>query len=179
MKSTACAIVVSLVTFGALAQSAASKPGVTAQAKAPHRDIRVLARNLAAEVRAPLTPAELEVAGRVHVGTLPCELGQVVVLAADPASPGYFSLRMGPSSYRVAPEQTTTGAIRLEDKAAGIVWLQLANKSMLMSQKLGRRLADECISPLQAEVAKAMLINPPPSVLDAVSKLDASQTKID
>jgi len=73
----------------------------------------------------------------------------------------------------VAPEETTTGAIRLEDKAAGIVWLQLANKSMLMSQKLGRRLADECRSPLQVQVAQAMLVNPPASILDAVSKVDA------
>jgi hypothetical protein len=42
---------------------------------------------------------------------------------------------------------------------------------MLMSQRLGRRLADECRSPLQAQVAQAMLVNPPPSVLDAVPKV--------
>ncbi len=154
------------------AQSTPRKPPANEKAKPAHREIRVLARNIAAEVRAPLTPAELEVATQVHVGTLPCELGQIVVLLPDVTQPGYFLLRMGPNSYRVAPEETTTGAIRLEDKAAGIVWLQLANKSMLMSQKQGRRLADECHSPLQAQVAKAMLINPPPSILDAVSKAE-------
>ena len=139
----------------------------------------MLARNLAAEIRAPLTPGELDVAGRVHVGTLPCELGQVVVLTPDPATPGYFSLRMGQADYRVSPEETSTGAIRLEDKAAGIVWLQLANKSMLMSQKQGRRLADECFSPLQAQVAADMRVNPPPSVLDAVSEADVPPRKVD
>lgn len=155
------------------AQPTQRKPVTGQKAQPAHREIRVLARNLAAEARAPLTQAELDVAARVHVGTLPCELGQTVVLAADASQPGYFTLRMGAQGYRVAPEETTTGAIRLEDKAAGIVWLQLANKSMLMSQKLGRRLADECRSPLQAQVAQAMLVNPPPSILDAVTKVDA------
>jgi hypothetical protein len=35
-----------------------------------------------------------------------------------------------------------------------------------MSQKLGRRLADECRSPEQEQVAQAMLANPPPSILE-------------
>ena len=47
------------------------------------------------------------------------------------------------------------------------VWLQLANKSMLMNQKLGKRLADECMSPVQVVVAEALKKNPGVSVLDA------------
>ncbi len=74
-------------------------PALAKRSRKPaHREIRVLARNIAAEVRAPLTPAELDVASRVHVGTLPCELGQTVVLAPDAAQPGYFSLRIGAST---------------------------------------------------------------------------------
>jgi hypothetical protein len=65
------------------------------------------------------------------------------------------------------PVLTTTGAIRLEDRKAGAVWLQLANKSMLMNQKLGTRIADECASPAQIAVAEAIKLNPPVSVLDA------------
>lgn len=128
---------------------------------------RLSPANTTSAPSAPLTSATLEIATRVLVGTVPCELGQVVVLTPDPAASGFFELRVGKMSYRVSPEETTTGAIRLEDKAAGIVWLQLANKSMLMSQKLGKRLADECISPTQKVVAQAMLQNPPPSILDA------------
>ena len=48
----------------------------------------------------------------------------------------------------------------------GTVWLQLANKSMLMDQKKGRRLADECAHPDQLAFAKEMVINPPPSLID-------------
>ena len=62
--------------------------------------------------------------------------------------PGYFNLKGKGYSYRMHPVVTSTGAIRLEDQHdGGAVWLQLANKSMLMDQKAGKRLADECIEP--------------------------------
>ncbi len=114
----------------------------------------------------PLSAAHLEVAVLVHVGTLPCELGQTVVLDPDTGDVGYFNLRIGKARYRLSPELTTTGAVRLEDKGAGIVWLQLANKSMLMNQKQGKRMADECKSAVQLQVAEEMRKNPPLSVLD-------------
>ena len=52
---------------------------------------------------------------------------------------------------------------------AGAVWLQIANKSMLMNQKLGQRMADECMSPEQFVVAEAIKKAPPQSVFDAPS----------
>jgi hypothetical protein len=113
-----------------------------------------------------LTAAHLEAAMKVQLGTLPCELGQTVVLTADASEMGFFNLQIGKQRFRVSPELTTTGAVRLEDKAAGIVWLQLANKSMLMNQKLGRRIADECKSTIQLKVAEEMRLRPPASVLD-------------
>jgi hypothetical protein len=64
------------------------------------------------------------------------------------------------------PVTTSTGAIRLEDEKAGAVWLQLANKSMLMDQKNGRRLADECAHPDQVAVANDMKVNPPLALID-------------
>ena len=65
------------------------------------------------------------------------------------------------------PVVTSTGAIRLEDNHdGGAVWLQLSNKSMLMDQKAGKRLADECASPAQLAVAEALKKNPAPSLLD-------------
>jgi hypothetical protein len=38
---------------------------------------------------------------------------------------------------------------------------------MLMNQKLGKRLADECKSPDQAVIAEMLIKNPAPSLLDA------------
>ena len=114
-----------------------------------------------------LSPAELAIAERVFQGRVSCELGAFVTLTADVMSPGYFDLLIKNQKFRMFPVETSTGAIRLEDPRAGVVWLQLANKSMLMSQKLGQRLADACVNPDQALVAEMMIKNPPPSLLDA------------
>jgi len=115
---------------------------------------------------AELTPAEIAIAERVHVGKLPCELGNTVHLEGDAKAPGYFTLEGKGFKFRMRPVQTTTGAIRLEDPRAGAVWLQLGNKSMLMDQKQGRRLADECASPAQVAVAEALKQTPAQSLLD-------------
>jgi hypothetical protein len=114
----------------------------------------------------PLAPQELSIAERVHVGHLPCELGASIRMTADAHTPGYFDLQGRGYKYRMRPVATSTGAIRLEDEKAGAVWLQLANKSMLMDQKNGRRLADECAHPDQVAVANDMKINPPPPLID-------------
>jgi Ni/Co efflux regulator RcnB len=82
----------------------------------------------------------------VYVGDIPCELGARVRI--KPAKrEGYFVVTHGINRFVMHPVESRTGAIRLEDPARGAMWLQLANKSMLMSQKEGKRLADECQSP--------------------------------
>ena len=124
-------------------------------------------RNVASKpVDPPLAPQELSIAERVHVGHLPCELGASIRMTADAHTPGYFDLQGKGYKYRMRPVATSTGAIRLEDEKAGAVWLQLANKSMLMDQKNGRRLADECAHPDQVAVANDMKINPPLPLID-------------
>lgn len=146
--------------------AAKKKPAVNAS----RTNLKSAAKNVAAGIEAAeaaMTPAELAIAERVQVGNLPCELGASVTLTADAKNPGYFDMQGKNFSYRMFPISTSTGAIRLEDQKAGAVWLQLANKSMLMNQKLGIRLADECVSPEQVAIAENMKLNPPASVLDA------------
>lgn len=109
-----------------------------------------------------------ELLAQVFVGRIPCELGVVVTIEPDPRQAKQFVMKVDKQTYHMTPVETSTGVIRLEDKKAGAVWLQLANKSMLMNQKIGRRLADECMSPLQANVAEALKANPAPSLLDAL-----------
>ncbi|MBX9833917.1 MAG: hypothetical protein K2X78_12835 [Burkholderiaceae bacterium] len=125
---------------------------------------QVAAGIIAAE--AALSPAELEIAERVHVGRIPCELGAFVTVTADAATPGLFHVEGKGFKYHMSPVVTTTGTVRLEDQKGGAVWLQIGNKSMLMNQKLGQRLADECMSPQQLLVAEAIKKNPPVSVLE-------------
>jgi hypothetical protein len=157
------------------ASKAPAKPVVTKRiqkkpASASRVQIHSHAGQMAAGIRAAeeaLTPQELAIAERIHLGTLPCELGASVTVASDPAVPGYFNVQGKSFKYRMQPVMTSTGAIRLEDRKAGAVWLQLANKSMLMNQKAGQRMADECMSPAQMEVAQAMKTSTAPGLLDA------------
>ena len=114
-----------------------------------------------------LSPEDLEMAKRVHVGTFPCELGASVTITPSDKRPGFFTVRSGLMRFRMHPVGSRTGAIRLEDGRAGAMWLQLGNKSMLMSQKIGQRIADECMSPDQATFAEELKRNPRPSILDA------------
>jgi hypothetical protein len=138
-------------------------------ASASRLRLRTQTAQVASGIRAAeaaLSPEELEIAQRVHQGKLPCELGAYVQVTADAKLPGYFDVHAAGARYRMVPVATSTGAIRLEDARGGAVWLQLANKSMLMNQKQGRRLADECRSAEQAIVAEAMLKAPPVNVLE-------------
>lgn len=117
--------------------------------------------------RTAISPEELAIAQRVYVGQIACELGATVSVTADPEAPGHFHVGGKGFKYHMAPVVTSTGTVRLEDQAGGAVWLQIANKSMLMDQKRGQRLADECMSPEQTVVAEAIKKTPPPSLFEA------------
>ncbi len=166
-----------------LAQTAAPKPAPKAAASAaaqPEQAAkRAPIRRSAAKVveemtpidddpNVSLTPEDLELAKRVYVGTIPCELGASVTITPSDRRPGFFLVQTGKTRFRMHPVGSRTGAIRLEDGRAGALWLQLGNKSMLMSQKLGQRLADECMSPAQVTFADEMKKNPPVSILEAL-----------
>ncbi|HEY4663679.1 MAG TPA: hypothetical protein VIG85_01730 [Comamonas sp.] len=126
----------------------------------------------AAAVLAPrvLSADELALADRVYTGRIGCELGQHVNVAKDDKNPGHFLVSGNGFNFHMAPVGTSTGVVRLEDQKSGAVWLQIANKSMLMNQKVGQRLADDCMSPEQLQVAEAIKKNPPQSLLESPGK---------
>ena len=113
-----------------------------------------------------LTPAELAIAEQVYQGRINCELGASVNIAKDSVNPGYFHVEGKGFKYHMVPVATSTGTIRLEDEKAGAMWLQVANKSMLINRKLGQRMADECMSPEQHQVAEAIKKNPPAALFE-------------
>lgn len=114
-----------------------------------------------------ISEADIEVAKRVHVGDISCELGATVKITPMKRE-GLFLVTTKGYRFRMHPVESRTGAIRLEDPKQGAMWLQLGNKSMLMSQKLGQRLADECQSPQQLTYAENLKKNPLPSILEPV-----------
>ena len=120
----------------------------------------------AASSDAVLGEKEMQFAKWVDQGTFSCDEGGAVTLTAQSDKPGYFILTNRGQHYRVSPRVSITGAVRLESNAGGIVWLQLANKSMLIAPKQSRRLADGCMSESQKVIAAEMLRNPSPSLFD-------------
>lgn len=112
-----------------------------------------------------LDAEQIEIAKRVYVGEMPCELGAKVTVKAMKRE-GYFFVSRGIYKYVMHPVESRTGAIRLEDPARGALWLQLGNKSMLMNQKEGKRIADECQSPEQVTFAAEMKNRPPVNLLE-------------
>ncbi len=128
----------------------------------------------AAPVEAPLAdlaPEQVANAERVHLGDQDCEFRQQVKVQRHQAKDGYFHLNFKGRQYTMAPEPTTTGAVRLEDKKNGLVWIQIANKSMLMNARAGQRLVDECVHPsqkmLQPAPAPAAPVDPVTSAVSA------------
>lgn len=117
-------------------------------------------------VVAGLSAGQLAVADKVMVGDIPCELAVHVKISPDTHSAGRFNLEVAHKRYLMEPVMSQTGAVRLENAASGMVWLQLGTKSMLMNQKEGRRVADDCMSPEQAHATRESLKSPPVNLLE-------------
>lgn len=116
---------------------------------------------LAATAGPSLSTEQLEIAQRVHLGRADCEFNQHVTVDPIDGRPGHFRVAFKSDVYTMVPQATSTGAVRLEDSSAGVIWLQIANKSMLMNSKAGRRVADACMHAEQrSHVANARPTGP-------------------
>jgi len=184
MKKLAFIAAALALPFAAIAQNAPAKPAAqpaakssaakpTAKAQPKKRQVTRKAAKAVEEVtpisedpNVTLSEADLAVAQRVHTGRIQCELGADVTVTADEKKPGFFTVSTKGARYRMHPVESRTGAIRLEDGRAGAMWLQLGNKSMLMNQKAGLRLADECQAPAQVAFSDEMKKNPPKSLFE-------------
>ncbi len=177
MKKLALIAAVALaLPLAAVAQTTPAKSAATAATSKPaakkHQVTRRAAKAVeevtpvSQDVDVDLTEADLAVARRVSVGRAQCELGADVTVQPDDKKPGYFTVTTKKLRFRMHPVESRTGAIRLEDPRQGAVWLQLGNKSMLMNQVAGLRIADECQTAEQVAFADEMKKNPPKSLFE-------------
>ena len=144
-----------------------SKPKVTHKVL-PKKIVKKLEEKqpISEETDVTLSVEDLKVAEGILVGNIKCELGASVNIEADAKKHGFFVLTHAGVRYRMHPVASRTGAVRLEDPVREAMWLQLGNKSMLMSQKQGQRLADECLAASQEAMAEDMKKNPPKALFD-------------
>lgn len=148
--------------FAALAAALSlSVAGVAhAEVHARHQALKSHARSSSASPSATgafesLSAVQLEIAKHVFTGRARCEAGQSVDVEADKDKPGFFHVSFNGSHFLMVPEATASGAVRLFDRNAGVLWLQIPVKSMLMNQKKGERMLDGCVVPQQSSVRQA------------------------
>ena len=88
---------------------------------------------------------------RVNLGVSQCEFRQTVSVNKSAQHPGYVDLGFKGKQWLMKPVLSSTGALRLEDVRGETLFIQIRNKSMLMNQKSGQRLVDECVHPSQLQ----------------------------
>ncbi len=135
-------------------QRPSAKPA--ARPASPRQALQDQARGLAlaTETAEAISDEQLAVAPRVLTGDVHCEFDLKVQLQPVAGRPGHFSLRFKSGRYTMVPQATASGAVRLEDKSAGVVWLQIPAKSMLMNARIGQRMVDGCVHELQQREAQ-------------------------
>lgn len=75
-----------------------------------------------------------------------CELGNKVTVYENTSDANRIGLRWHQKMHELTRVATTTGAHRFEDKDAGLVWINIPAKGMLLDSKKGQQLANECRS---------------------------------
>lgn len=149
------------------AADAAAKPAAKPQAKAKasakkpsasRQQLQSQAKGLAlaTETVEIITQTQIDIAARVLTGSAECEFNQRVDIDPVDGKPGLFKVGFNGRTYTMSPQETTTGAVRLEDKAGGAVWLQIPAKSMLLDSKIGQRLVDSCTQAEQRAAVAAV-----------------------
>ena len=131
-----------------------------AQTTAPAKPAaKPAATKKAAPAPAPLPAADAEqlaAAERAHTGEYQCEFSQSIDVSMNPKANGYLDVKHNKQVWTMKPVVSSTGAVRLEDVKGQTLLLQIANKSMLMDTKAGRRVVDGCIHEKQKESAAAV-----------------------
>jgi hypothetical protein len=112
-------------------------------------------RSAPAPKKNPLTPPatqeQLDAAERTHFGDYECEFNQKIHVSLAPQAAGYIEVKHLNKVFVMKPVMSSTGALRLEDVRGQTLLLQIANKSMLMDVKAGRRIVDSCVHATQSE----------------------------
>jgi membrane-bound inhibitor of C-type lysozyme len=73
-----------------------------------------------------------------------CELGNKVTIYTMENDSSQMALRWKKRLHRMTRVGTSTGASRFENTSAGLVWIGIPAKSMLLDSKANRQLANEC-----------------------------------
>jgi hypothetical protein len=105
-------------------------------------------------VMAPLAYAQTSYP--TYTGHMNCADKVIVAITESKLPHPHYEIGIGKAKYQAIRVATESGAIKLEDKHHGIVWLQMSNKSMLFDEKHAKRLATDCRTEEQKVVQLSM-----------------------
>jgi hypothetical protein len=80
-----------------------------------------------------------------------CELGNKITIYANDKDDSHIALRWQKRLHRLDRVGTTTGALRFENTKAGLIWIGIPAKGILLDSKQNRQLANECKSAAQSQ----------------------------
>lgn len=81
--------------------------------------------------------------GKPSGGFFHCELGNKIESRVQ--SDDAVQVIWKGKTYAMNRVGTASGAVRMEDKISGLVWIQIPAKSFLLDSKKGQQLANECL----------------------------------
>jgi membrane-bound inhibitor of C-type lysozyme len=73
-----------------------------------------------------------------------CEMNDTLTIYTNNDDSDHFALRWKNRIYRMHRVVTTTGATRFENTKAGIVWIGIPAKGMLLDSRHGQQLTNDC-----------------------------------
>jgi hypothetical protein len=149
MKTIVC------LTFAAFCLSTAPVSAQTAPAKsAPMAKKAGKPARATPNLTPPASQEQIDAAERTLFGDYECEFNQSIHVSLDAKAAGYVQVKYLNKTYVMRPILSSTGALRLEDVRGQTLMLQIANKSMLMDVRAGKRLVDSCVHATQREFMK-------------------------
>ncbi|HEY0590070.1 MAG TPA: hypothetical protein VGD52_28350 [Pseudoduganella sp.] len=153
---TACAIACAAATATPLVTAAETAPAAvpaakaaTAKKPASKKAKAAKAAGAAGAVGAAAAVSESSLAE--HKATnYACELGNKITIYSNADDSNSIVMRWKNRLHRLTREATSTGANRFENKIAGLIWIGIPAKGMLLDSKVNRQLANECKTSDQA-----------------------------
>ena len=73
-----------------------------------------------------------------------CEMNDFLTIYTNADDNDHIAMRWKSRLHRLRRIATTTGANRFENKKAGLVWIGIPSKGMLLDSRHGLQLANEC-----------------------------------
>lgn len=100
----------------------------------------------AAAALAPLAQQDNIDLASAQADNFDCELGHKVVVYKHPNDDQRITVRWQNQLKQLTRVPTSSGANRYENEQAGLLWINIPAKAMLLDSKQGRQLANECKS---------------------------------